>query len=78
MAAGIGGKDGSIVIDMRNFKALSYDATSNAATIGTGNRLGNIITFLNGKGRALPHGTCAYVGWGGHASEFLLFTRVTI
>lgn len=66
IAAGVGGKDGSIVIDMRNFKDLAYDAGTSTATIGVGNRLGHIITFLESEGRAIPHGTCPDVGWGGH------------
>ncbi|KAF5342404.1 hypothetical protein D9611_001388 [Ephemerocybe angulata] len=68
IAAGLGGKNNSIVIDMQNFNALSYDPGTQTAIIGVGNKLGNIITALNANGRALPHGTCAYVGWGGHAT----------
>lgn len=56
---------------MRNWKELAYDENAQTATIGVGNRLGDIITFLGSKGRALPHGTCADVGWGGHVCEFL-------
>ncbi|KAF6741329.1 glucooligosaccharide oxidase [Ephemerocybe angulata] len=68
VANGLGGKNGSIVIDMQNFKTLTYDSSTQTAVIGVGNRLGNIITTLGNQGRALPHGTCAYVGWGGHAT----------
>ncbi|KAF6741334.1 glucooligosaccharide oxidase [Ephemerocybe angulata] len=68
VANGLGGKDGSIVIDMQNFKTITYDSSTQTAVIGVGNRLGNIITTLGNRGRALPHGTCAYVGWGGHAT----------
>ncbi|KAF4620871.1 hypothetical protein D9613_000020 [Agrocybe pediades] len=32
-----------------------------------GNRLGDIVTALAAHGRGLPHGTCPYVGIGGHA-----------
>ena len=59
--------DGSVVIDMSNFKQLSVDPTTFIATIGPGNRLGDIALGLNNAGRALPHGTCPYVGIGGHS-----------
>jgi FAD/FMN-containing dehydrogenase len=62
-------EDGTVVIDMANFNSMDVDSTTNVASIGVGNRLGNIVTQLNSAGRALPHGTCAYVGWGGHSSE---------
>jgi len=55
------------VVDMQNFNTITIDSTTNIATIGTGNRLGDIATALNNAGRALPHGTCAYVGIGGHS-----------
>jgi len=56
------------MIDLRNFNNITYNATSQTAVIGTGNLLGDIVIGLNSLGRALPHGTCAYVGWGGHSS----------
>ncbi|KAH6885575.1 hypothetical protein BKA70DRAFT_1337340 [Coprinopsis sp. MPI-PUGE-AT-0042] len=67
-AHGLGVEDGTVVIDMGNFKTIEVDSTSNVASIGVGNRLGEIITQLNSAGRGLPHGTCAYVGWGGHST----------
>ncbi|KAJ2926042.1 hypothetical protein H1R20_g11052, partial [Candolleomyces eurysporus] len=66
VAAGLGGKNSSYVIDTQNFRSITYDPTSQTAIIGVGARLGDIIKALNQNGRALPHGTCAYVGWGGH------------
>ncbi|KAG8763423.1 hypothetical protein FRC11_004034 [Ceratobasidium sp. 423] len=65
---GVGGKDGSLVIDLSKMKALTLDA-SGSAKIQTGNRLGEIATKLwdNGQ-RALPHGVCPYVGSGGHTA----------
>ncbi|KAK1230696.1 hypothetical protein PQX77_006211, partial [Marasmius sp. AFHP31] len=54
---------------MSNMKGLSVDSTSNVATIETGNRLGEVAVGLNEKGRALPHGTCPYVGIGGHSGK---------
>ncbi|KAL0060092.1 hypothetical protein AAF712_013137 [Marasmius tenuissimus] len=68
VANGLGGKDGTLVVDMSNMKAISVDESSNIATIETGNRLGNVAVGLNEKGRALPHGTCPYVGVGGHSA----------
>ena len=58
--------DGSIVIDLSNFKQISVDSNTYIATIGPGNRLGDIALGLNNEGRALPHGSCPYVGVGGH------------
>jgi FAD/FMN-containing dehydrogenase len=43
------------------------NANNGTALIETGNRLGDVALTLNAKGRALPHGTCLYVGIGGHA-----------
>lgn len=39
-------------------KSISINGES--ATIQAGNRLGEVATALNAKGRALPHGTCQY------------------
>ncbi|KAK1225731.1 hypothetical protein PQX77_011317 [Marasmius sp. AFHP31] len=68
IANGLGGKNGTLVVDMSNMKGLSVDSASNVATIETGNRLGDVAVGLNEKGRALPHGTCPYVGIGGHSA----------
>ena len=59
--------DGAVVIDMSNFNRISVDPTTFFATIGPGNRLGDIALTLNNAGRALPHGSCPYVGFGGHS-----------
>jgi FAD/FMN-containing dehydrogenase len=58
-AYGLGGQNGSLVIDLQNFNMLSVDPETQIATIGAGVRLGDIATHLynNGK-RALPHGMC--------------------
>ncbi|KDN34598.1 hypothetical protein RSAG8_12297, partial [Rhizoctonia solani AG-8 WAC10335] len=65
---GVGGKDGSLVIDLSKMKAVAVDA-SGSAQIQTGNRVGEIAQKLwdNGQ-RALPHGVCPYVGSGGHTA----------
>ncbi|KAK4700541.1 hypothetical protein P7C70_g5706, partial [Phenoliferia sp. Uapishka_3] len=65
---GQGGTDGALVIDLGAFKHISVDQGTGVATIGGGVRLGDIALGLNELGRGLPHGTCPYVGVGGHAS----------
>ncbi|KAF8878831.1 hypothetical protein BD779DRAFT_1789126 [Infundibulicybe gibba] len=67
IANGLGGSDGVLVVDMRNFTKISVDANAGTAVIEIGNRLGNVALALNNAGRALPHGTCPYVGLGGHS-----------
>ena len=69
IANGLRGKDGLLVVDMSNFKTFSIDSR-NVATIGPGNRLGDVALALNNNGRAMPHGTCPYVGIGGHSGRF--------
>ena len=61
--------DGFVIIDMSNFVQISVDPTTFIATIGPGNRLGDVALSLNNAGRALPHGTCPYVGMGGHSGK---------
>lgn len=65
-----GGKDGSMVIDLENFHNISVDAKG-IAKVGGGVRLGNLALgiYNNNLKRALPHGTCAGVGVGGHATH---------
>ncbi|KAF8194117.1 glucooligosaccharide oxidase [Pholiota molesta] len=69
IANGLGGKNGSFVVDMSNFKTVSVDPNTKVATIGPGNRLGDVALALNNAGRAMPHGTCPYVGIGGHSGH---------
>ncbi|KAK0242942.1 glucooligosaccharide oxidase [Armillaria nabsnona] len=68
IANGLGGENGVLVIDLSNLTALQYDASSGIATIETGLRLGDVALALNDVGRGLPHGSCPYVGIGGHAA----------
>ncbi|KAJ7698355.1 glucooligosaccharide oxidase [Mycena rosella] len=67
IANGLGGKDGALVVDMSKLKAIIVRSSNNTALIETGNRLGDVALALNAKGRAMPHGTCSYVGIGGHS-----------
>ncbi|KAF7297120.1 Glucooligosaccharide oxidase [Mycena indigotica] len=68
IANGLGGRNGALVIDMSNFKKISVNSAAKTAVIETGNRLGDIALALNNHGLAMPHGTCPYVGIGGHSS----------
>ncbi|KAG6829574.1 hypothetical protein H0H92_004123 [Tricholoma furcatifolium] len=68
IANGLGGRNGSLVLDMNNFSKITVNSSQGTAIIEAGNRLGDIATALANNGRALPHGTCAYVGIGGHAA----------
>ncbi|KAJ7749188.1 glucooligosaccharide oxidase [Mycena metata] len=67
IANGLGGKDGALVVDMSKLKAITVRSSNNTALIETGNRLGDVALALSAKGRAMPHGTCSYVGIGGHS-----------
>ncbi|KAH7106469.1 hypothetical protein BKA62DRAFT_651145 [Auriculariales sp. MPI-PUGE-AT-0066] len=64
----VGGQDGSLVLDTTKLKAITYDKKTGLATIGLGNRLGDVALALDSWGRGTPHGTCASVGTGGHAN----------
>lgn len=53
------------MVDLSNFKTITVDSSTGTAVIETGNRLGTIALELNKANRALPHGSCPYVGIGG-------------
>lgn len=66
---GIGGSDGAIVVDLKNFQQFSMDKTTWQATIGGGTLLRDVTKRLHENGnRAIAHGTCPQVGIGGHAT----------
>ncbi|KAI0706913.1 FAD-binding domain-containing protein [Cerioporus squamosus] len=67
-AFALGGEDGHLTVDLNNLRHLSV--SGDTATIGAGNRLGDVALYLweNGQ-RAMAHGTCPYVGIGGHAGQ---------
>ncbi|KAJ7102980.1 glucooligosaccharide oxidase [Mycena crocata] len=67
IANGLGGNSGSLVVDLSKMKAITVRSSNNTALIDMGNRLGDIALALNAAGRAIPHGTCSYVGIGGHS-----------
>ncbi|KAJ5287256.1 FAD linked oxidase N-terminal [Penicillium angulare] len=64
---GLGGTDGAIVVDMKNFQQFSMNYTTWHATIGPGTLLEDITTRLYNAGkRAMAHGTSPQIGAGGH------------
>ncbi|KAJ9650001.1 hypothetical protein H2198_010682 [Neophaeococcomyces mojaviensis] len=66
---GLGGQDGTVVVDLVNFQHFSMDQSTWQATIGSGTLLGDVTTRLHDNGnRAIAHGTCPAVGIGGHAT----------
>jgi FAD/FMN-containing dehydrogenase len=72
IANGLGGTNGSLVVDLSQMKGITIDSETYNAQIETGNRLGDIALALNEKGRGLPHGRCSYIGIGGHSGELVL------
>ncbi|KAK7039845.1 Glucooligosaccharide oxidase [Favolaschia claudopus] len=66
IANGLGGRNGALVVDLSKLKQITVRPSNNTALIETGNRLGDVALALNAHGRAMPHGSCSYVGVGGH------------
>ncbi|CAI6340403.1 unnamed protein product [Periconia digitata] len=63
---GLGGEDGHLIVDMRNFANVTLNLAEQTALIGTGGRLGDVATALYSQGKqAIVHGTCPGVGVGG-------------
>lgn len=61
-AFGLGGQDGSLVVDLSSLKSITMDTSNYHVVAGTGNTLGSLATSIyNSNQRALPHGTCPYV-----------------
>lgn len=52
----------------RHFTRVEVNTKSNTAMIESGSRLGDIALALNGQGQGTGHGTCPYVGIGGHSA----------
>lgn len=66
---GLGGSDGAVVVDMKNFRYFSIDPVTHIATIGAGTPLQDVTRQLHDAGgRAMAHGTCPSIGIGGHAT----------
>ncbi|KAK9850915.1 hypothetical protein MYU51_011573 [Penicillium brevicompactum] len=64
---GLGGVDGHVVVDLKNFQDFDMDPNTYVATIGAGTLLGDVQDrLLHSEGRAMAHGSCLQVGVGGH------------
>ncbi|KAJ5889814.1 FAD linked oxidase N-terminal [Penicillium tannophilum] len=64
---GLGGVDGAVAIDMKNFQQFSMNTTNWEATIGSGTLLTDVTKRLHDAGgRAMSHGTSPQIGAGGH------------
>ncbi|CAG8486577.1 15920_t:CDS:2 [Acaulospora colombiana] len=64
----LGGRDGVLVIDVRELNQVTVDPESQTAVIGSGNRLGPIYAKLNETGFLIAAGSCPNVGIGGQAT----------
>ncbi|KAH3995174.1 hypothetical protein HBI13_141290 [Parastagonospora nodorum] len=63
----LGGKNGSLVVDLQKFNEITLDKSTNIIKVGSGVRLGNLgLAVFNQGHAALPHGTFPGVGIGGH------------
>ncbi|KAF8514055.1 hypothetical protein JB92DRAFT_172397 [Gautieria morchelliformis] len=72
------GLAGDVVVDLGNLKGLTLNPDG-TAVVQTGNRLGDVATGIFNQGqRALAHGSCPYVGSGGHTlyGGFGYFSRI--
>ncbi|CAN9421742.1 unnamed protein product [Alternaria alternata] len=63
---GLGGFNGSLVVNMKNMGAFSYNETDQTATFGPGNLLGNLSQKLQPLGRVMAYGEVDVIGSGGH------------
>lgn len=56
---GLGGENGHLVVQLDRMNQVTYDKTSQIATVQPGARLGHVATQLYQQGqRAFSHGTC--------------------
>ena len=64
-----GGKDGSMVIDLRRMTELWFYESDRANFVDAeaGTRLGNLALALAERGQAVPQGDCPSMGLAGHA-----------
>ena len=56
----------AVVVDVARFAGVKYDPKTGYATVGAGERLGNVYAQLAGVGRLVAVGTCPAVGSGGY------------
>jgi hypothetical protein len=56
-ANGVGGEDGSLVIDLKNLNSVKVTASNQTAVFGTGIRIGDLaLALFNGGNQAMAHG----------------------
>jgi FAD/FMN-containing dehydrogenase len=56
-ANGIGGEDGSLVVDLKRLNSVKVTASKQTAVFGTGIRLGDLaLALFNGGKQAMAHG----------------------
>lgn len=56
-ANGVGGQDGSLVVDLKNIKSIQVSSSNQTAVFGTGIRLGDLaLALYNGGNQAIAHG----------------------
>jgi FAD/FMN-containing dehydrogenase len=56
-ANGVGGEDGSLVIDLKNLNSVKVTASNQTAVFGTGIRIGDLaLALFNGGKQAMAHG----------------------
>lgn len=67
-AYSLGGRSGALVIHLGKLNEVKYDEHTQRATIGGGALLGRVSSVLDKHRLTFPHGTCAQVGIGGHAT----------
>lgn len=56
----------TVVVDVARFAGVKYEPNTGYATIGAGERLGNVYAELAGVGRLVVAGTCPAVGISGY------------
>lgn len=60
-ANGVGGQDGSLIVDLKNLKSVQVTSSNQTAVFGTGIRLGDLaLALYNGGKQAIAHGTSLY------------------
>lgn len=85
---GQGGKvlsNGGMLIDMRSYKSIEYDASTHIVTISGGTQLDEIAWYMEALNRSPPMGICPGVGlgvmhggWGGIARLHGLFIDAVV
>lgn len=56
-ANGVGGQDGSLVIDLKRLNSIQVTSSNQTAVFGTGIRLGDLaLALYNNGGQAMAHG----------------------